>query len=1120
VLAGNLPALMPRDRESHRGRISMRGMLRKFGVLKVGLRVRLSSAQPGRRQLLLLLVAAALAVGLAATFKRTRAGRKSPVPTPQRTDSQPQPVLTYEYNRDIRPILAENCFSCHGPDSASRKADLRLDRRDDAVAGGVIVSGKPDESTLIARVCASDESEVMPPPRTKKTLTSQQKDALKTWIAEGAQYQPHWSFIPPQRPNVPSFADAESAAWVRSPIDAFVLQRLKERGLAPAPEADRRTLARRLSLDLTGLPPSPEEVEAFVNDKAADYYERYVDKLLASPHWGEHRGRYWLDYARYGDSNGIFTDAYREIWSYRDWVLSAFNRNVPFDQFTIEQLAGDLLPGSTIDQKVATGFLRCNCTTNEGGVFEEEQAVLATRDRTETVSQVWLGLTTGCAVCHDHKYDPLSQREFYSLSAFFNNLDVPAVDRDRRDAYPTIELPRSEDRDWFSAIRLELPKVRLRLNARKAETQREFDAWVKSHRNLESYRRSKEKGLVFRAPLDEGSGTTFHFLAGSAKNSVPLPTDSVWTSFHPFLPRRFVLTGRSCVEVGDVGDFEMSQAFSFSAWVRVPSSGAGGAIAARMEEGTFYQGWGVWLDQGRVSLKLIHSQLGDRLHTTAKEPLPRGKWTHVTVVYDGSGKAAGVKIYYDGIAAAVSEDADLLHSSIRTNATFKIGPDVFGRASGIALKDLRLYTRILTPLDAKLLADTAQARDSFTRPAAALSAEETSELFDWWLSDQDPGGIDARFECLRNEEFAILNRGTVAHVVIERPTPPGAFILDRGEYNRHRDWVPAQSPRVLPPFSAGQPLNRLGFARWLFRPDHPLTARVTVNRFWQEVFGNGLVRTSGDLGVAGELPSHPELLDWLALSFRDSGWDVKKLFKLIVTSATYRQAAVMTSEKLEKDHDNRLLSRGPRFRMDAEMIRDYALASSGLLVRRIGGPSVKPYQPDGVWEARTVDGSSTRHYRRDSGDKLYRRSVYSFWKRAAPPLAMEILNAPTRETCTIRRDRSNTPLQALTTLNDVQFVEAARVLAEQVMGGSPDDGARLDRLARRVLGRPLEPEESAIATGTLSQLRRHYHAMPSEAQRIIAVGESRPGSAVDPCELAAWAVLANQFLNLDEALNK
>jgi len=1026
-----------------------------------------------------------------------------------------------QYNRDIRPILAENCFACHGADSAARKADLRLDRRDDAIAAGAIVPGQPAASELVTRILLpASDSGIMPPVKSHKSLTAEQKAKLQRWIAEGADYQPHWSFIPPQRPAVPQ---PKQADWVRNPIDAFILFELEKRGLKPAPEADRRTLARRLSLDLTGLPPAPERVEAFVNDKSPDYYERFVDELLASPHWGEHRARYWLDAARYADTHGIHFDNYREMWSYRDWVIRAFNANQRFDQFTIEQLAGDLLPNPTLDQRIATGFNRCNITTNEGGIIDEEYVVLYARDRTETTATVWMGLTMGCAVCHDHKYDPFSMKDFYSLSAFFNNSTQPARDGNIPNTPPVIPVPRLEDRERWSLLQEELNQARGRIDARKRVAQPLFESWLTTATASHLANRLAVREPDFAMPLDEGSGKTVRVRHSNQERTVPLPAGYSWATVNNAPSGLQIQPGSAALEFPEFGDFDANQPFSVSVWLYPNQRNVNGALLARMNPKNGFRGWDIWLQQDKVGLHLIHDWTqGNGLKVVSKSPLTLRKWQQVTVSYNGSGKAAGVQIRIDGQAVPVEVEADQLQGSIRTEVPFKIGQrDSTDRIQGIFLRDLRIHQSAVSALQIEQMTAHERIQQLLAQPPEKRSQKDREELFHNWLliEDAEYQELLLAYRALEQEETAIKSRGTIAHVWNEKPGEAMAFILHRGEYDKRRDPVKADTPAALPPLPSDFPRNRLGLARWLLRDEHPLTARVTVNRFWQELFGVGLVRTSEDFGTTGELPSHPELLDWLAVEFR-SDWDVKRFFKLLVSSATYRQSAVATREKLELDPHNRLLSRGPRFRMDAEMIRDYALAVSGLLVPKIGGPSVKPYQPDGVWEAVAMIGSNTRHYQRDSGDNLYRRSLYTFWKRSAPPAFLDVLNAPNRETCTVRRDRTNTPLQALLTLNDVQYVEAARVLAEKAVKASAEPGQRAQFLAQRVLCRPFVAEELAIVQTLVSQLREKYLAAPTEAKRLISFGESKPDPAVDPIDLAVWTMVANQLLNMDEVLNK
>lgn len=1030
------------------------------------------------------------------------------------------------YNRDIRPILSENCFTCHGPDSAARKASLRLDRFDDAIAprkdsSPAIVPGKPQASELIHRITNTNLDDVMPPAKTQRTLTPKQKNLLAQWIAGGAKYEPHWSFIAPVRSPIPK---VHNRRWVRNPIDNFILAKLEKEHLKPAPEADRRTLIRRVTLDLTGLPPTSEEIDAFLKDKSPNAYEKVVDRLLQSPHYGEHRARYWLDAARYADSNGIHFDNYREMWSYRDWVINAFNTNERFDQFTIEQLAGDLLPNHTLEQEIGSGFNRCNITSNEGGLIEEEYLVLYARDRTETTAQVWLGLTAGCAVCHDHKYDPLPQKDFYSMSAFFNNTTVKAMDGNIQNTPPVIEVPAPADRARFDALPSEKKAVEDRIAKRKEVGHVDFDSWASTNTVATYQQRLPKDKPVFQAMLADNSSNTLKITLKGEKREVTLPAKAAWEKGW-VATKAFRTSSKTTPQIADAGDFEKDQAFSYGAWVYLAKDKKDGALFARMDDQHDFRGWDLWLEGGgKPGTHIISKWPEKALKVVANRAIEAERWTHVCITYDGSGKASGVKIYIDGEMQGTTVQADKLEGSIRTTVPFKIGQrHTTSPLEKAGVQDLRLYARALKPNEVKAVSLDTRLAYVFAKPAAKRSDEEKNELYEDWLNSRDTEfqAAKAKLVSLEKEEAEIKARGTEAHVMQEKPGPEIAYVLYRGEYDKRRDKVEARTPGALPPMPAGFPENRLGFARWLMLPENPLPARVTVNRFWSQIFGTGIVRTTGDFGVTGELPSDQELLDWLAVDFRDSGWDVKRFYKQIVMSATYRQAAVTTPEKLAKDPDNRWISRGPRFRMDAEMIRDYALAASGLLVPKIGGPSVKPYQPSGVWEAVAMIGSNTRDYKQDTGDKLYRRSLYTFWKRAAPPASMEIFNAPSRETCTVRRERGDTPLQALVTLDDTQFIEAARHLAQLALeqGGNTDD-SRIDYMSQRVLARPLRSDELKVTRNVLNKLVAHYQSTPKAAEELMKVGESKADPKLDKPQLAAYTMVANELLNLDEALNK
>jgi hypothetical protein len=1025
------------------------------------------------------------------------------------------------YNRDIRPILSENCFSCHGTDSASRKAGLRMDhfetatnRLDDGAVA--IIPGQPDKSEMIRRILATDDDQ-MPPAKINKVLKPEQKELLKKWIKAGAKYEPHWSFIPPVKASLPV---VKNSKWVKNPVDNFILARLESENLKPNAEADKRTLIRRVSLDLTGLPPSPAQVEAFVKDKTPDAYKKLVDRLLSSPEWGEHRARYWLDAARYGDTHGVHFDNYREMWTYREWVINAFNQNMPFDEFTIENLAGDLLPNPTRDQKIGSGFNRCNVTSNEGGSIDDEVLVSYTRDRTETTGQTWLGLTVGCAVCHDHKYDPFTQKDFYSLSAFFNNTTQKAMDGNIKDTPPVLLIPKPQDEDRWQKLGDEIPAAELKIAERKISARGDYTNWLAQPHHTDIPDQPTAEKLVFAAPLNEGAGTNLHFVFNGTNQTMTIDENNENTNWlDGAVAARAYETGESNAPAfADVGNFERTNTFSFTVWVWINEEKSGALFARMDDREEKYRGWDLFLESGKPVFHLVNAYPTNALKVSAKKELLKDRWNFVAVTYNGSSKAGGTKIYVNGVIQEIDVQKNTLTASTLTTVPFKLGQrETASVLPHAGLQDLKIFARALPPEEVANLMNLPRLQWLAVKPQRTTN--ETEELFPLWLNKTDGvyrGLLDAR-ESLNKEQMEIRQRGALAYVMNERTNAPEANILFRGAYDQRRDKVYAGTPGFLAPMPADAPRNRLGFAKWLLRPENPLTTRVTVNRYWQELFGTGLVKTAGDFGVAGEQPSHPELLDWLAVDFRENSWDVKKLFKLMVMSSTYRQSAVMTPENFERDPENRLLARGPRFRMDAEMVRDYALATSGLLVEKIGGPSTRPYQPPGIWDKVGMPGSNTRNYEQDHGTNLYRRSVYTFWKRQATPASLEIFNAPSREVCTVRRERTDTPLQALVTLNDTQFVEAARHLAQEALANKKDV---FDFMAERLLARPLSLKERKIVTASAEDLLAHYKSEPKAAEKLLAVGESKADSKIDPPTLAAYTMVANEMMNLDEVLNK
>lgn len=1111
------------------------------------------------------------------------------------------PSAKLSFNEHIQPILSENCYACHGPDPGSRKAELRLDRPEHAFkprkeGGTVIVKGDPDHSPLVQRIESKDEKQVMPPPDAHKTLQPGEIARLRQWVAEGADYEEHWSFIAPRRPAVPAVTVAREGERERrregaaergskngssqgssvSPIDAFVLARLEKENLMPSPEADPRTLIRRVTLDLTGLPPTPEEVDAFVADRTAGAYERLVDRLLASPRYGEHRTRYWLDYVRYADTHGIHFDNLRAIWPYRDYIIGAFNANKPFDRFVREQLAGDLLPAKNFDELAATGYMRCNLTTNEGGTIPEETFINQTRDRVESFGVTFLGLTTGCAACHDHKFDPISQKDFYGLAAYLSNTVEKPWDLNIAEPLPVLRLPKAENKATAEVVLRTRAELQSRLDARRAQARELTAAWLAAGHCPKPV---APDGLELRLRLDEGTGDLLKNSAPGAK-SPEFKADTnplIWGESTWLWPsmRMDILTR---IRLGGMGDVEANEKFSAGGWIMLRAKPGGGvktgtgngALFARMGDDQRKGGAG-W-DLSQEGLQFVLNLMPDTTPEPAEKTAPavdeptrpepaaapaqpvakaakpatapapkrgiqvatrtslitRDEWQHVFFTYDGSRKASGVKIYLNGKPVETEVKLDTLgpKDSIRTDAQMHLGRrDDYQPMRETRFQDVRFYRRLLVAEEIGRLPFEDPAAEIIARqpdPAKWTTDEKFVAADRFFLGEKDGDTMalasavaahDGAFEALTRE-------GTATLIALEKTTPAYADLLKRGDYYARTERVEPTVPHFLPGLPAGAPVNRRGLADWLLSPEQPLLSRVTVNRMWQEVFGRGLVETAGDFGIMGDRPSHPELLDWLAVEFRESGWDVKNFYRLMVTSATYRQSATATAGRLAKDPGNRWLARGPRFRMDGEMLRDSALVAAGLLVDKIGGPPVRPYQPAGVWEEVAMPESNTRTYVPDKGEGLYRRSVYTFWKRASAPSSLEAFDATSREVVCTRRARTNTPLQAFITMNDPQWVEAARKLAERALRLAPERAARLDFLARTTLGRKLEPREGAALTPSIEKFLAKFAGDAEAAKALLAVGESPVEATVPASELAAWTVVASQFLNLDEFLTK
>jgi hypothetical protein len=1033
------------------------------------------------------------------------------------------------FNRDIRPILSDTCFQCHGFDEKERKAGLRLDERESAVkpaeSGEIaIVPGQPEQSALIARLTSKDRDEVMPPPKLHKTITPEQIELFRKWIAQGAEYQGHWSFIKPERPKVPTIADSglriadfadAIGDWSANPIDGFILKKMTEHGLKPSHEADPVTLIRRMTLDLTGIPPTPAEVAAFVAESIPNpqsAVRNLADRLLASPRYGEHMAARWLDMARYADSNGFQSDTQRHMWPWRDWVISAFNRNLPFDQFTIEQLAGDLLPKATRDQIVATGFNRNHRLNGEGGRIVEEWFAETVIDRVETTGLTWMGLTFNCCRCHDHKYDPISQKEFYQIFAYFNSVnemgvldDFGGAGRTRRggNSRPVLPLPTPDQAAQIAKLEKAVADANAAVPAaRKAMAQAQA-AWEPKFRTemkgglqpwkpVEPREVRSDGGAIF-ARQDDGSWLAtginppfdqYLTLAPIAEGTLSGLLLEVFPD--PSLPNQSV--GRY-----SNGNFVLTD-------VIVEVSAPGLAKPLRVD---FTRAEADYNQKG-YEVKAI---VGNRPQRGSKKRGAQG-WAVDGPKLRNARKAMFIADAPVTVPPNATLSVTLRHDSI----------------AGHNIGRFRLSTTGLPPATVKL--DGAKVPPSLfaaieTTPEARTRAQK-AELAKFFRENADnpikraESTVAAAKKALESFQGEVIN----TMVMEELPQPREARLLLRGEYDKPGDPVPRALPAILPPLPAGAPNDRLGLAKWLVSGEHPLTARVWVNREWERFFGTGLVKTSENLGSQAEWPSHPELLDWLATEFVRLRWDMKAMQRLIVTSATYRQSSRVTPEHLAKDPENRLLARAPRLRLPAETLRDQALAMSGLLVEKVGGPSVHPYMPERVWDETSVYGDM-RGYKPDTGDGLYRRTLYTIWKRTAPPPTMSLFDSPAREICTVKRSRTNTPLQALSLLNEVTYVEAARVFAQRMIaegGTTPDQ--RIAWAFQRATGRDPRTEELAVLTAGLTKRLAKFSTDAEAAGKLLTVGAAKPAPDTRASELAAYTLTANVLLNLDEVVTR
>lgn len=1009
-----------------------------------------------------------------------------------------QPV---DFNRDIRPILSNTCFKCHGFDEAKRQAGLRLDTAEGSVlklesGASAVVPGKPAESEILKRLTATDPGEKMPPAETGKTVTPQQIELIRKWIEQGAKYQGHWSFVAPMRPELPQVQTKER---VKNPIDNFILARLDKEGLKPSDAADKITLIRRVTFDLTGLPPTLAEIDAFVADQTPEAFEKVVDRLLKSPRYGEHMARYWLDAARYGDTHGLHFDNERSLWPYRDWVIRAFNENLPYDQFTTWQIAGDLIPNATLEQKIASGFNRCNVTTSEGGSINDEVLVRYAVDRTETMSTVFLGLTLGCAVCHNHKFDPVTQKEFYQLYAFFNSAADAAMDGNALLPAPVMKVAQPDQMAKLAELEKRVADLRKQMDEKVATI--EYTDPTPDASAAEKSLEPKEYVWIDDAapPGAQLQGDSeWKFVA---KPDGPVNTgEKSTTRKAPGLSQHFFTGANPGLKIGD-GD-------KLFAYVYLDPLDPPKTVMLQWNDGQ-WEHRAYWGDDA------IPFGAGDVPGHRKLGPLPAiGEWVRLEVdaahvglkpgsVLNGwAFTQFGGTVHWDtaGIVTRTPQDGQGFESLAIWQAYEKT------QKKSTLPKEVQDVIKVAE--DKRNDAQKKTIRDYFLKNVYSKTKEILLPL-------------QKEVDKAEEERKAVDTAIPASLVMGDMPTPRDSFILIRGAYDKKGEKVTPGTPAILPPMPKDAPANRLGLARWLTDPQHPLVARVTVNRFWQQYFGTGLVKTSEDFGSQGQPPSHPELLDWLARDFIDSGWDVKRLQKLIVMSSTYQQSSIVTPELLKRDLSNELLARGPRFRLDAEAIRDSAIFTAGLLADKPGGRGVRPYQPEGIWEAISFQGSNTQNYKVDAGDALYRRSIYTFWKRTAPPAALQTLDAPSREACVVRRTRTNTPLQALLLMNDLQYVEAARMLAQRAIkegGDTPEK--RLAYAFRLATGREPAADEVAVLIRVLQKHEAVYAADKPAAEKLLAIGQAMRDPALPVEQLAAYAMVCNLVLNLDETMSK
>ncbi len=1049
-----------------------------------------------------------------------------------------------DYNFHIKPLLSDRCFKCHGPDANQRKAHLRLDVAesalgktllDEAKARRIIKPGRPGKSEVLYRITSDDPSYRMPPPESNLMLSDTEKALIAKWIEDGAEYKEHWAFTPPIAQKPPVVPDS---GWIMNDIDRFILDQQYSRGLHPSDPANEAIILRRLTLDITGLPPTVQEMDNFFESSDEEKYEKAVDQLLASPRYGERMAVEWLDAARYADSHGYQDDGMRNTWPYRDWVITAFNDNMPYDRFLIEQLAGDLLTEPTKKQLIATCFNRNHPQTQEGGVVDEEYRVEYVADRVNTIGEAILGLTLECARCHDHKYDPISQEDYYSLYAFFNNINDTGIVPYNGEAAPTILLPTEAESKRLEELKSQMDPLKEKLVNDLYVI--EFNQWLDNN-EMDTL---NEKGLIAHFDFEGETYITKGSLNLDKRQDFRPPETSEkelsFTNLVTEQPGTVVsgggespslvdgYEGKAVMMHGDAGlrfsrdlDFDRHQPFSVSLWIKLLQYGEAGPIFNKTN-GDFegYRGWLCKLNEdGTLSFQFNHVWPDNCIDFQTVDTLAVGEWTHIALTYDGSSSAEGIGIYLNGSTPENKLHKDNLHKSLLhgvdgtnwSNLPFMLGVELRKSIQNMSFDELKVFDRELAGIEVRRLYE-GQWRDEY----------DNDELLDYYLlSGQNARWNDVmeRLTVMRKEENLLMTDILEVMITREKKYPRQTFLLDRGVYDAPKKMVTATVPRKLVSSEHMYEPNRMGLAKWIVSPENPFTARVQVNRIWMMLFGKGLVATQEDFGNQGDLPSHPELLDFLAVDFMNNGWDIKRLIKQIVMSATYRQSSIASADQKTQDPSNDWYTRFPAYRMSAEMIRDNALAASGLLTDSIGGPSVYPYQPEGLWEALATRNATI--YIQGEGDDLYRRSLYTVWKRSSPPPAMMNFDAPDRYSCVVRRQKTSTPLQSLVLMNDPQFTESCRVLAQRVLlgesNGIPDV---IDQVFKRLLCRPAEQNEIELLKKYIEDERNAFARDSERREALLDIGQFPVEGGVDKTDLAAWTMVVSTVMNHDEFVMK